>query len=104
MMPASRCFILAKNNNTFLKVISSPSALPAAARAITKARSSSVNHFAFSGKSETRKYDAMPMSMVAIPSRIKTQRQALKPRTIFMLAIALARRPPKALATRTEHQ
>lgn len=42
--------------------------------------------------------------MVTRPSRMKSQRQLARPATPFMLAMALASRPPNALETSTEHQ
>lgn len=72
--------------------------------AITNFLSSSVSQRASCGKSGIRKKAAMPISMVTMPSRMKIHLQLLNPCTPSILAIALARRPPKAVAAKTEHQ
>jgi hypothetical protein len=101
MMPPSRFMGSLKKRKTLADVIGCFLS-PAATLATTNARSSSVSHFTSSGKSLTKKKAAIPTTMVARPSSIKTQRQFFSPPMPSIFAIALAKRPPNAPATMVE--
>ena len=102
MIPPRTRLISVKNQMMSLKVIARAGSLSIPTLAVTNALSSSVNQLAMSGKSEMEKYATTPIMIVKMPSRMKTHLQLLRPPRPSMLAIAVARRLPKALATRTE--
>src|SRR5436190_3011031 len=70
-----------------------------AKRRSTRLRLSSERNFASSGKSWTVQNDAIPIAIVAKPSRIKIHAQPGLPPTPFILAMAAARSPPNDPAT-----
>jgi len=69
--------------------------LSAASLRRTLRRSSSVRNLASSGKSWTIQKDAIPMTIVARPSRINIHAQPGFPPTPSIFAMAAARSPPK---------
>lgn len=104
IMPA-RIFLISIKNTKRLPEVTAPSCSSfVPALAITNFLSSSVNQRASEGKSGIRKNAVTPIRMVTMPSRIKIHRQLLRPWTPSILEIALARRPPKAVAVKMEHQ